>query len=551
VQLKIESHGRDHVNFFSIHPNRLGSPPVYRFACRIGENRSAFENFLQFDAAIFRYDDLKPHHALDTRAAGEFRIGGPRRIDKTLLEFTGILAQAAEESDFELSHPAFKPIASFFGLGSRAFHRQEFLVGHGSELRQFTETLRQAFLLFANERIPQGDLGIKELEVDVSGGRAELEKGTAAIQNGYGVQGARIAICGWIKRQVKSGIGFDVACATGFDRGFDVRREIARQENDDVSIARRKLRGAGKVHRAIFSWGIGIDPRGDSAAGGGGAHCACDARQADTARARFHFHRAGNIHDADAAAAGLGANRAAHLAEINLPAARADVDDASRFSDGDVAAIRVELGAAADLAGPNVSPAAAQHRIAGNISGDDVASSSESVQIARDIEHLDMATLCFQLCDPVANNNSPYSSKTNLSRVNIAALRDERRCAANVLSFDVAGKSADFDVVTRRNGEFKLHPELSAGSGAGGLGWKSSINFHAGRCGFGSKRIMIEKVLCQGSMSIGFEMHGIANDRRRSGLEGRDSYRAKIGRDAKSEAIPCLQNASAIRRSTS
>src|SRR5260370_659307 len=104
---------------------------------------------------------------------------------------------------------------------------------------------------------------------------------------------------------------------------------------------------------------IRVDPRGDGAARGGGANGACNAREANAAGARLHFHRAGHIHDANATATGLRAHGTADFTKIDLAAAGAHADQVAGLPDGDIAAVRLQIGAAPDLTRANVADAAA------------------------------------------------------------------------------------------------------------------------------------------------------------------------------------------------
>ena len=179
------------------------------------------------------------------------------------------------------------------------------------------------------------------------------------MQNSYGMRGTG-TIGGRLHRHVQRRIRFDVALVPICDDGVNVCRQISRQKYDDVAVARSELRCARKPHVSASGRRIGINPRGNRAAGSRRLQGASHASQANAPAARFQLHRAGDVHDADAASAGLRVYRAAHLAEIDLSAAGAYADVASGMSDSDVAAGGVQFRASPDLAGADMTASSAQ-----------------------------------------------------------------------------------------------------------------------------------------------------------------------------------------------
>jgi hypothetical protein len=133
------------------------------------------------------------------------------------------------------------------------------------------------------------------------------------------------------------------------------------------------------------------------------------------------------------------------------------------------------------------------------------------------------------------------------SGTNVPALRGEACRAADILRFNVAGFRFDFDAVTTRNRDFKLHPELRARAGrVRQLRRERSADVHAGGSCFGREGVVVQQVLRQRRAGIRFDMHGVAHDGSGCGFEWNDFYGAEIRGETQSQAICGGHRAGAI-----
>jgi hypothetical protein len=169
-----------------------------------------------------------------------------------------------------------------------------------------------------------------------------------------------------------------------------------------------------------------------------------------------------------------------HFAEIDLAAAGAYSYKCPGMADNYIAANCFEFSAAANLSGMDVATAGAQRGITGNISYVDVAAGGEGIEIARDIHYLNVSALRFKLGGRTACGGAAYAARTDAPGSNVSALGDERCGAANVFGFDIPDIRVDFDVVSRWNRNFELHPELRAASAFAGLHRKSAVYIDSG-----------------------------------------------------------------------
>src|SRR5262249_15111981 len=110
-QLKIEFDRRNHLTLFSFDPCRFCAPAFHGVHSGVGQNRFAFENFLYFDAAVFRQLYLQRYKAVHSSALSKGWIGRDRTIGQTFQELVGLFIDTSPESEFQTIDPSLDDVA--------------------------------------------------------------------------------------------------------------------------------------------------------------------------------------------------------------------------------------------------------------------------------------------------------------------------------------------------------------------------------------------------------------------------------------------------------
>src|SRR5216684_3053658 len=193
VQLKIKRHGQNNFDLLSVNRSRFCPPLLHGGNGGIGERWITFKKFLHLDAAVSLHPHLELHDPLQAGALRERRIRRLWRINEPLLEIVGILGQASPEGNFQVQEPALEPV----GLCPARSNIKAFvnLAVHIIRL-EIGNTLTDTLDLLANKRIAQSNLRIYVLEPNLSGGAAQLERRTAAIQDSRCMHGTTQTVGG-------------------------------------------------------------------------------------------------------------------------------------------------------------------------------------------------------------------------------------------------------------------------------------------------------------------------------------------------------------------
>src|SRR6266702_2440634 len=197
------------------------------------------------------------------------------------------------------------------------------------------------------------------------------------------------------------------------------------------------------------------------------------------------------------------------------------------MGDGDVAANGFQFGAATDLTRADMPATSAQRSVSGNVTHVDVSASSKSSEITRDIQNLNMSALRIESRHRAPPRSVAKPRAADASRLDVSALRVQAGGSANVPCGDVASPRIHLDAIAPRHGDVKLHPELSIGR-ARSLRREHANDFRAPVSGLGLEGVIFEELLRGGTTSVGFNMDGIADERRGARFEWNDIYGSEI-----------------------
>src|SRR5881296_293123 len=212
------------------------------------------------------------------------------------------------------------------------------------------------------------------------------------------------------------------------------------------------------------------------------------------------------------------------------------------MGDGDVAANGFQFGAATDLTRTDMPAASAQRSVSGNVTHVDVSAGGKGCEITRDIQNLNVSALRIESRHRASPRSVAKPRAADASRLDVSALRVQAGGSANVPCGDVASPRIHLDAIAARHGDFKLHPELSIGR-ARGLRREHANDFRAPVSGLGLEGVIFEELLRGVATGVGFNMHGIADERRGAGLEWNDIYRSEISGQLQRQAIFGFQHA--------
>ena len=231
-----------------------------------------------------------------------------------------------------------------------------------------------------------------------------------------------------------------------------------------------------------------------------------------------------------------------HFAEIDLPTTGVHVHEILCMGDGDVAANGFQFGAATDLTRADMPATSAQRSVSGNVTHVDVSAGGKGCEITRDIQNLNVSALRIESRHRASPRSVAKPRAADASRLDVSALRVQAGGSANVPCGDVASPRIHLDAIAARHGDFKLHPELSIGR-ARGLRREHANDFRAPVSGLGLEGVIFEELLRGVATGVGFNMHGIADERRGTGLEWNDIYGSEINGQLQRQTIFGFQHA--------
>src|SRR6266702_2585493 len=223
-------------------------------------------------------------------------------------------------------------------------------------------------------------------------------------------------------------------------------------------------------------------------------------------------------------------------AVIDLPATGAHVHEILCMGDGDVAANGFQFGAATDLTRADMPATSAQRSVSGNVTHVDVSAGGKGSEITRDIQNLNMSALRIESRHRAPPRSVAKPRAADASRLDVSTLSVQAGGSANVRCGDVASPRIHLDAIAARHGDFKLHPELSIGR-ACGLRREHANDFYARVGGLSLEGVIFEKLLRGVATRVGFNMHGIADERRGTGLEWNDIYGSEINGQLQRQTI--------------